>query len=71
MSLLCCVHIARVKGGTIPMHAVITSIACNPQPASLAPTMDALLRAAASGEYGSDPRTDFLQAGLEHEGLCL
>ena len=49
------------------MHAVITSIACNPQPASLAPTMDALLRAAASGEYGYDPRTDALQAGLENE----
>ncbi len=36
------------------MHAIITSIVCNPQPASLGPTMDALLRAAASGEYGSD-----------------
>ena len=53
------------------MHAVITSIACNPQPASLAPTMDALLRAAALGEYGSDTRTDFLQAGLEHEKLMF
>ena len=51
------------------MHAVITSIACNPQHVSLAPTMDALLRAAASGEYISDTRTDFLQAGLEHEKL--
>ena len=51
------------------MHAVITSIACNPQPASLAPTMDALLRAMASVEYGSDTRTGFLQAGLEHETL--
>ena len=53
------------------MHAVITSIACNPQPASLAPTMDASLRAAASREYGSDTRTDFLQAGLEHEKLMF
>ena len=44
---------------------------CNPQPASLAPIMDALLRAAASGEYGSDTRTDFLQAGLEHEKLLF
>ena len=51
------------------MHAIITSIACNPQLASLAPTMDALLRAAASGEYGSDTRTDFLQAELENEKL--
>ena len=42
MSLLCFVHIARVKGGTIPMLAIITSIAYNPQPASLALTMDAL-----------------------------
>ena len=49
------------------MYAVVTSIACNPQPASLAPTMDALLRAVASGEYGSDTTTDFLKAGLEHE----
>ena len=53
------------------MYAVITSIACNPQPASLAPTMDTLLRAVASGEYGSDTRTDFLQAGLEHEKLMF
>ena len=53
------------------MHGVITSIACNPQPASLAPTMDALLRAAASREYGSDTRADFLQAGLEHEKLMF
>ena len=53
------------------MLAFITSIACNPQPASLAPTMDALLRAVASGEYGSDTRTDFLQAGLEHEKLMF
>ena len=68
---VCCVHIARVKGRTIPMHAVITSIACNPQPASFAPTMDALLRAAASGEYGSDTRTEFFQAGLEHEKLIF
>ena len=67
---LCFVHIGRVKSGTIPMHAVITSIACNPQPASLAPTMDALLRAVASGEYGSDTRTD-LQARLEHEKLMF
>ena len=55
------------------MHGVITSIACNPQPASLAPTMamDALLRAAASGDYGSNTRTDVLQAGLEHEKLMF
>ena len=53
------------------MHAVITSIACNPQPVSLAPTMYALLRAVVSGEYGSDTRTDFLQAGLEHEKLMF
>ena len=53
------------------MHAVITSIACTPQPARLAPTMDALLRAATSGGYGSDTRTDFLQAGLEHEKLMF
>ena len=53
------------------MHAVITSIACNPQPASLAPTMDALLRVGASGEYGSDTRTDFLQPGLKHEKLMF
>ena len=53
------------------MHGVITSIACNPQPASLAPTMDALLRAADSGEYGADTRTDFLHAGLEHENLMF
>ena len=53
------------------MHAIITSIACNPQPASLAPTMDALLRAAASGEYGSDTGTDFIWAGLEHEKLMF
>ena len=53
------------------MHAVITSIACTPQPASLAPTMDALLRVAGSGEYGSDTRTDFILAGLEHEQLMF
>ena len=53
------------------MHAVKSSIECNPQPASLAPTMDALLRAVASGEYGSDTRRDFLQAGLEHEKLMF
>ena len=53
------------------MHAIKTSIACNPQPASLVPTMDTLLRAVASGEYGSDTRTDFLQAGLKHEKLMF
>ena len=53
------------------MHAIITSIVCNPQPARLAPTMDALLRAAASGEYRSDSRTDFLQLGLEHDKLMF
>ena len=53
------------------MHAIITSIACTPQPASLAPIVDVLLRAAASGEYGSDTRTDFLLAGLDHEKLMF
>ena len=53
------------------MHAVITPIACNSQPASLAPTMDALLRAVASGEYGSDTRTDLLKAWLEQEKLMF
>ena len=53
------------------MHSIITSIACNPQSTSLAPTMDSLLRTVASREYGSDPETDFLHAGLEHEKLMF
>ena len=64
-------HIAGVKGETIAMHAVKTFITCNPQPANPVPTMDALLRAVASAEYGSHTRTDFLQAGLEHEKLMF
>ena len=53
------------------MDTIITSITCNPQPSSFAPIMDSLLRTVASGEYGSDTRTDFLQAGLEHEKLMF
>ena len=67
---ICFLHIARLSGDH-SYACLITSTACNPQPASLAPTMDALLRAVASGEYGSDTRTDFLHAGLEHEKLMF